>query len=852
MKNTLSRMQYDEKKAIDKVFIDELVSENRKKLETEEYARILADILSIDDEKFISSFRKFWDFHNHFNNDYIDLILSKDTELSPSDLQLILDTLRFANQVDFEWLALSWVLKQKAEYLISKLKDIYNRDSINQEPNKWSFFVRYKRHHLLYLYALKTWNPHIKLIKDSILNQYHSWDEDLFNIRLERDFNEFLNYSAEELNNQIEELTHHSHNIEWKDEKNLNDILTFDNLVEYQYISQLQWLPALKLQHKVKDILESENLNSEDLNEWLSKLIEKKQLKNKYHVNWYRQTWLTCSAASLLMALNYFYWTKFSKDLEDEIARKSSSDFIPWQHYSWIWLYAVNKGLKTKLIHSDTNFFQNPWFSNWMFEYLMSEYENYYKDFCEKWWLSDFNSISNDDIINELKNWYLVLLAWEYDDILHTKLIIWYDIPNRTFNVIDPLVWKESNESFDDIQRFCSTSLWKWMLAVQKAIWEDWDNSDKEWKVHLNQLEQEFWKFKESIHEKDNVIDINDIMFYDYKKHGTKWYNLSIVKNYWLNVLPWIVLSPECIEKIENESYDDLEKEKLEDEIESTMWDGPYIVRSNFVWEDSLDKSYAWYFESYLNIDKNNLYDTIRKVLKSWRWSKSNNLHWWVLIQKMVYWDASWVAFITKNGINIDITNWMNEKLVSWEISPDRIKIKEDGSIESNTSLLGEKQLKELADSLKKVREIFNKWMDVEFSIKDWKVFILQARPITTDIQYSVNDLNVWSNMWEFNVVVVSNWEFSGKIKIIENNNDIWDIDEDCIVITKQLYPDLIKKIHKVKWIISEKWWQLAHLSIVWREMWIPILSWCEWIVWKCKESNISNVLYTNKFISFS
>jgi hypothetical protein len=44
-------------------------------------------------------------------------------------------------------------------------------------------------------------------------------------------------------------------------------------------------LPALKLQHKIKDILALENLNSEKLIESLSKLIEEKKNKNKYHVN---------------------------------------------------------------------------------------------------------------------------------------------------------------------------------------------------------------------------------------------------------------------------------------------------------------------------------------------------------------------------------------------------------------------------------------------------------------------------------------------------------------------------------------------------------------------------------------
>jgi hypothetical protein len=102
MKNTLAKIQYEEKKSIDNIFINELVNENRKKLETEEYKDILLDILNIDDKNFIQSFKDFWKFHNKFNNDFIDKIISDNYELSPSDLNLILETLKFSNQIDYE------------------------------------------------------------------------------------------------------------------------------------------------------------------------------------------------------------------------------------------------------------------------------------------------------------------------------------------------------------------------------------------------------------------------------------------------------------------------------------------------------------------------------------------------------------------------------------------------------------------------------------------------------------------------------------------------------------------------------------------------------------------------------
>ena len=849
MKNTLAKIQYEEKKSIDNIFINELVNENRKKLETEEYKDILVDILNIDDKNFIQSFKDFWKFHNKFNNDFIDKIISDNYELSPSDLNLILETLKFSNQIDYEWLALSWGLKQKAEYLISKLKNIYNRNSINSTPTKWSYFIRYKRHHLLYLYALKTKNPHLFMIKKSIINQYHSWDEQLFDIRLNRDFGDFLGVNADVLNEEIKKLENHPKKTEWIDEKNLNEVLTFDNLIEYQYISQLQWLPALKLNHMAKEIIKKEHMDLENIEDSLWKIIEKKNLKFNNHVNWYKQTGLTCSAASLLMALNHFNWTELSKDIEDEIANKSASEFIPWQHYSWVWLYSLNMWLKTKLIHSDINFFQNPWMPKWLFEYLMHEYWKYYNEFIEKWGITDFNDISNDDIVSELKKWYLILLAWEHWDLLHTKLITWYDIPKKMFNVIDPLEWNETTETFDSIQKFCTTQLWKWMLAVKKTNFKDWDCKDTEEYDILNKYKQEFSEFKESVHKKEDVVNLDEVMFYDYQKFWSKWYNLSILKNNWLNVSDWVTLTPKCVNEIK-QWYFDKDKKRvriLVEKIESILWPWPYIVRSNFVWEDWWNKSYAWCFESYLNVDSNSLFESIKNVLNSWR-VNDLILDWWVLIQKMIYWSNSWVAFVNED-INIDVTEWLNDKLVSWEITPENIRIKADWNVEWNITYLSKENLDELHNSLFKIKKIFNKWMDVEFSLKDWKLYILQARPITTNLDFSVDSFRLQSNIWSFDAFLISKWDIEWKIKIIKNSKDVDDIKEECVVICSQLFPDLIKKAHKIKWIISEKWWQLAHLSIVGREMWIPIISWCKWIIPMCDDKN--EVIYKNDFMLF-
>jgi hypothetical protein len=288
-------------------------------------------------------------------------------------------------------------LKERANYLVLKIKSIYWKDLLDSEkatllPKRGSFFTKYKRAHLNLLFLEKENDLKCKIYKKALISEYHSWDEELFSIRLDRDFSEFYNKTGDELKKIIDLLyTPIKKEINNIDEKHLDKILELDNLIEYKFISQLQWLPSWELRNFIISILEKEWYKSEDTDLWesdiikkLGLLIKKKQNNIKYNINWYKQTWLTCSAACLLMILNYFNKEWFSKAKEAEIAKNASSEFMIGQHFSWIWLQSLNAWLKTKLIHSNQDLFHNPWYPQWFFEVLMWEYWTYLDKFINR------------------------------------------------------------------------------------------------------------------------------------------------------------------------------------------------------------------------------------------------------------------------------------------------------------------------------------------------------------------------------------------------------------------------------------------------------------------------------------
>lgn len=205
-------------------------------------------------------------------------------------------------------------------------------------------------------------------------------------------------------------------------------------------------------------------------------------------------------------------------------------------------------------------------------------------------------------------------------------------------------------------------------------------------------------------------------------------------------------------------------------------------VRSSATLEDSVKTSFAGMFETKLNVNKENLIEAIREVVSSAandrvkEYCKLNNIDYnllkmRVVIQKMVDSRISGVCFTRTadhlNSMLIEACFGLGEALVSGTVTPDTFQINRDNfkigkqviGYQKNMLTLNEKkyrevplhkrnarkltddEIKELVQiSLKIEKKLNYKAVDIEWAFENDKLYILQARPITT-INYRVSEI---------------------------------------------------------------------------------------------------------------
>lgn len=172
-------------------------------------------------------------------------------------------------------------------------------------------------------------------------------------------------------------------------------------------------------------------------------------------------------------------------------------------------------------------------------------------------------------------------------------------------------------------------------------------------------------------------------------------------------------------------------------------------VRSSAVCEDSKENSFAGQFETILNVDKSNLITSINRCFKSSKnfnvgiYAKEknilkNNTNISVIVQEMINGDISGVMF-TNNPINgdneivIECVKGLGESLVQGEKTPTHIIVDRKGNIKRylGDEILSKNIINELIDIAIKIEEHFAIPQDIEWTIKEDLIYVLQSRPIT-------------------------------------------------------------------------------------------------------------------------
>jgi phosphoenolpyruvate synthase/pyruvate phosphate dikinase len=194
-------------------------------------------------------------------------------------------------------------------------------------------------------------------------------------------------------------------------------------------------------------------------------------------------------------------------------------------------------------------------------------------------------------------------------------------------------------------------------------------------------------------------------------------------------------------------------------------------VRSSAVEEDSLEYSFAGQFDSFLGIKTPQ--ETINAVIKCWMSLfssrsinyrlinnlslKSEDIKMAVILQEMILGEKSGVMFthdpVTGNDSSLIINSvlGLGNKLVSGEADSDSysidkksFKIVNQKTIENNPHL-NSMLLENLSKTGIALEKFYHKTQDIEWTIKDKKIYILQSRPITTKKEKE-DYLYIWDN----------------------------------------------------------------------------------------------------------
>lgn len=178
-----------------------------------------------------------------------------------------------------------------------------------------------------------------------------------------------------------------------------------------------------------------------------------------------------------------------------------------------------------------------------------------------------------------------------------------------------------------------------------------------------------------------------------------------------------------------------------------------FAVRSSSSVEDRLDASFAGQFATYLDVDKSGLVQSVTDCFASLyqanvlRYCHHKNiplsdLHMNVVIQEMVTPDLSGIVFTVNpqgllNESVIVVGEGVGDNVVMDKVPTTSYYYNLTDNVyyyesREGSPLLSVTRVHELMDTTSGLKPLFGEFLDIEFAIKSGKIYILQARPITS------------------------------------------------------------------------------------------------------------------------
>ena len=170
-------------------------------------------------------------------------------------------------------------------------------------------------------------------------------------------------------------------------------------------------------------------------------------------------------------------------------------------------------------------------------------------------------------------------------------------------------------------------------------------------------------------------------------------------------------------------------------------------VRSSASNEDRAQASHAGQYDTFLFVDRDHLIESVKKCIASLNSARVQDYarHFDleggkmnVVVQQMIDSEKSGVLFTAApdNGsaILIEAVEGQGENLVSGQVSARRYEISRKYYRPCGDDLLTENEVRKLYELGKKVRDTFGEEKDLEWALQGGTLYLLQMRPITTEI----------------------------------------------------------------------------------------------------------------------
>jgi len=298
-------------------------------------------------------------------------------------------------------------------------------------------------------------------------------------------------------------------------------------------------------------------------------------------------------------------------------------------------------------------------------------------------------------------------------------------------------------------------------------------------------------------------------------------------------------------------------------------------VRSSATAEDLPDASFAGQQETFLNVQEEQLIDRVKEC---WASLFSQRAIYYrerqdfphdvvdiaVVVQQMVDAEKSGVMFTShpstgEDRIIIEAAWGLGEAVVSGTVSPDNyvydrqdaeldevtiadkkvqmIKDEETGKTvkveveeeRRNARVLTDEEIDELVELGKRVETHYGNPQDVEWAIVDGEVFMLQSRPITTIDDSDDGEMAEERETNDNDGVDVlvrglgaSPGIVSGKVRIVENLDQLDKVEDGDILVTEMTMPDMVPAMKRAAGIITDEGGMTSHAAFVSRELGVP------------------------------